>query len=82
MRICRRDCDRLALGCGSSGITNSSEITDVGWNLARSEWGIMQNGVAFLTFFVYELSPIVHLARIGPSLTRINSPTSWSGRTI
>jgi len=39
--------------------TNSSEITDMWWNPAESGWGvnvILQNDVAFLTFFVYDTS--------------------------
>lgn len=37
--------------------TNSSEITDMWWNPAESGWGaniILQNDVAFMTFFVYD----------------------------
>jgi hypothetical protein len=37
--------------------TDSTEITDQWWNPAESGWGVnvvLQNNVAFLTFFVYD----------------------------
>ena len=43
--------------CNASASTNTSEITDMWWNPAESGWGvniILQNGVAFATFFAYD----------------------------
>jgi hypothetical protein len=39
----------------------TSEITDLWWNPAESGWGvnvILQNSVAFLTFFVYDAAHV------------------------
>ncbi len=48
----------VALGLGSArASTNSTDITDMWWNPAESGWGvniILQNDVAFMTFFVYD----------------------------
>jgi hypothetical protein len=43
--------------CNARASTNTSEITDMWWNPAESGWGIniiLQNSVAFATFFVYD----------------------------
>jgi hypothetical protein len=48
----------LVLCAGFAGAsTNTSEITDIWWNPAESGWGVnivLQNDVAFMTFFVYD----------------------------
>jgi len=46
------------LGCATAhASTSTSEITDMWWNPDESGWGVnvvLQNDVAFLTFFVYD----------------------------
>jgi hypothetical protein len=71
----------LAFGTAQAS-TSSSEITDMWWNPGESGWGvnvILQNDVAFLTFFVYDTMGIpiwytsdAHLVATGE--------TVWTGK--
>ena len=72
----------IVLACasqGAAGSTSTSEITDMWWNPAESGWGvnvIMQNNVAFMTFFVYDSSqnPVWYTAEL-----RNQGSFVWSG---
>src|ERR1700694_2383469 len=55
--------------CNARASTNTSEITDMWWNPAESGWGIniiLQNSVAFATFFVYDANhnPVWYTAEL------------------
>jgi hypothetical protein len=60
----------VALLAGPAGASsNSSEITDMWWNPSESGWGvniILQNNVAFMTFFVYDTNqnPVWYTAQL------------------
>ena len=66
--------------CNARASTNTSEITDMWWNPAESGWGvniILQNSVAFATFFVYDANhnPVWYTA----PLYKQGSAFVWSG---
>lgn len=63
--------------------TSTSEITDMWWNPAESGWGvnvILQNDVAFLTFFVYDTTgnPVWYTAAAPFS----SSSFAWTGNLV
>lgn len=60
----------------------ASEITDLWWNPAESGWGvnvILQNGVAFLTFFVYDAArkPVWYTS---DAYLATNDAFAWTGK--
>jgi hypothetical protein len=74
----------LLLGLGSaiaSASTTTSDITDMWWNPAESGWGvnvILQQDVAFLTFFVYDAArnPVWYTS----DAHRSPSTFTWTGK--
>jgi hypothetical protein len=67
------------LSFAASAVPPSSNITDMWWNPAESGWGvnvILQNDVAFLTFFLYNPSqnPIWYTSDI-----HYQGSSTWSG---
>jgi hypothetical protein len=64
--------------------TTSSEITDMWWNPAESGWGVnvvLQNDVAFLTFFVYDSTqaPIWYTSDVHYQGADGSGALVWSG---